>query len=204
MQKLFIQKGFAELGLIKDKELKKIHLAYKNMKDRCYNIKNKAYSNYGGRGITVCSEWMNDRSSFVRWSIENGHSMDLSIDRVKNDEGYSPENCRWADLSTQLSNQRRYRTVNLDGKDMTIYEACIMAGAKDKSDFSRMRKRLSRYNVKSVAELSSNHLLSYRVLNRENKCSSCGITESCKWRSAGSKCNTCYCREKRKELNSAK
>lgn len=66
-----------------------------NMKQRCYNPNNPKYSSYGGRGITICKEWMEDFQKFYDWSMANGYRDDLTIDRIKGTKGYSPDNCRW-------------------------------------------------------------------------------------------------------------
>ena len=65
----------------------KIYLTWKGIKTRTVKPKNKRYSDYGGRGITVCEEWKNDFMSFYNWAILNGYSDKLSIDRIDNDGG---------------------------------------------------------------------------------------------------------------------
>ena len=73
---------------------------------RCTNPKNKKYKNYGGRGITVCEEWL-DIKNFIAWcDLTHPNISGVSLDRIDNDKGYSPENCRWADKTTQCINQR--------------------------------------------------------------------------------------------------
>jgi hypothetical protein len=77
---------------------KKKHPAYRvwrNMKTRCYNPQNRAFKTYGGRGIRVCSEWLNSPDVFVAWALSNGWASDLTIDRINNDDDYSPSNCAW-------------------------------------------------------------------------------------------------------------
>ena len=81
---------------------------------RCISPKCKSYKNYGGRGITVCEEWLNV-VNFVVWAEETHPNIeDVSLDRIDNDKGYSPDNCRWADREIQNTNQR-VRSTNTSG-----------------------------------------------------------------------------------------
>ncbi len=76
------------------------------MKNRCYRKSYHAYNHYGGRGITVCDEWLNDFQAFHDWAIANGYNDGLSIDRIDVDKGYSPHNCRWVTMAEQNKNKR--------------------------------------------------------------------------------------------------
>ena len=77
-----------------------------SMIHRCTNAKSPAYKHYGGRGITVCEEWL-DKLVFLKWCDLTYPNIDgLSLDRIDNDKGYSPDNCRWATKQTQILNQR--------------------------------------------------------------------------------------------------
>ena len=83
----------------------KLYEVYVGMVERCINNEHKAYHRYGGRGITVCKEWAEDRGSFFTWAINNGYEEGLSIDRIDNDKGYYPDNCRWTTRSEQNINK---------------------------------------------------------------------------------------------------
>lgn len=80
---------------------------YKHMMARCYRKTSQDYRLYGAKGITVCEEWKRDRNIFIEWSLNNGYTDELSIDRIDSLKGYSPENCRWADALIQSRNTCR-------------------------------------------------------------------------------------------------
>jgi hypothetical protein len=79
---------------------------WRGIKERCLNPNNKDYINYGGRGITVCERWVNSFENFIK-DMGKKPSPELSIDRINNDKGYSPDNCQWATKSQQSRNQRK-------------------------------------------------------------------------------------------------
>ena len=142
-------------------DLCKIHLAYKNMIDRCYNKNNAAYVNYGGRGIAVCEQWLHDRESFVSWAFGAGHASDLSLDRINVNGHYEPRNCRWATIKEQLRNQRRNRRLSYNGDEFTIVEWAERLGVQA----STLGKRLKYMSVDKA--LSSASLRSWKHGTRQ-------------------------------------
>ena len=87
---------------------------WKHMLHRCNSLNNKYYKDYGGRGITVCEEWLDVRN-FVAWcDLTHPNIEGLSLDRIDVDGNYEPSNCRWADRVTQNTNQRK-RSTNTSG-----------------------------------------------------------------------------------------
>ncbi len=77
---------------------------WKSMMGRCSNLKNKHYQSYGGRGISVCTDWQ-DLANFVSWA-ESTYIEGMTMDRINNDGNYEPTNIRWTNKTTQAVNQR--------------------------------------------------------------------------------------------------
>lgn len=101
-------------------EPKRLWQTYQNMKTRCNNENYILYSRYGGRGIKVCDEWERSFSSFKEWAFKSGYSDELTLDRIDNDKGYSPENCKWSTVREQANNRHTNRILVLNGVSDTM------------------------------------------------------------------------------------
>lgn len=102
--------------IVHGKRQSRLYGIWINMKKRCSNPIVHNYHRYGGRGIRVCDEWLHDFQAFYDWSMANGYDENApygqcTIDRMDNDKGYSPDNCRWVDTATQNQNKSNKRKV---------------------------------------------------------------------------------------------
>lgn len=120
-----------------------------SMKARCYNKNTKYYDRYGGRGIDICDQWKNDYESFKDWSVKNGYSDGLSIDRINNDRGYSPDNCRWISMKEQANNRSSNRLITFQGETHNLTEWAEILNINPKTLFTRL------YNGWSVERMLS-------------------------------------------------
>jgi hypothetical protein len=106
----------------------RIYRIFNNMYQRCYNLKNKDYENYGGRFIRICPEWLNNRKSFIDWAMDNGYKDNLTIDRIDNNGNYEPSNCRWV---TRKINNRNNRTTILNEEQVKDIKFALYKGVKN-------------------------------------------------------------------------
>ena len=102
-----------------------LYRVWMGIKARCRNPNSRTYPDYGGRGITVCEEWIDDYVAFRDWSLAKGYAPGLQIQRIDNDGNYEPDNCMWADGPSQMRRTRGNRAViRSDGRRFaTIVEA---------------------------------------------------------------------------------
>ena len=112
-----------------------------DMKNRCYNPENKHYKDYGGRGITVCDEWLDKKDghkNFWQWALESGWKENLSIDRKDVNGNYEPSNCRWATPKEQANNRRNNNYVTIHGETKTSQEWAEQIGITERAFASRI------------------------------------------------------------------
>lgn len=120
------------------------------MKRRCLNPHDKAYKEYGGRGITVCDEWADSFEAFHEWATNNGYHAGLSIDRIANDKGYTPDNCRWVTMKEQCNNRRSNHYCEYKGKQYTLAELSKMSGV----GYDKLKQRINKlkWSVEKAVE----------------------------------------------------
>ena len=94
------------------------------MLDRCSNPNYAEHRYYFDRGISICEDWKNDFLAFKEWSERNGYADNLTIDRIDNAKGYSPDNCRWTTTKQQSRNRRNNILITYDGETKTLVEWC--------------------------------------------------------------------------------
>lgn len=112
----------------------KLYKVWQEMKKRCSIKTNPNYHNYGGRGITVCKEWL-DPETFIKWSLKNGWKQGLHIDRTDNNGSYTPENCRFVTAKVNMSNVRS----NIKYKGEIAADACRRLGGVGSLINTRLR-----------------------------------------------------------------
>ena len=134
-----------------------------DMLQRTYNPDERCYANYGGRGITVCDEWM-EFEAFYQWAIQNGYSEELTIDRIDNDKGYFPENCRWVTRKVQGNNKRSNRRLEYQGQTKTLEDWAILFGMKLGTVANRLNLGLSVEKALEipVKEIGQRKMLEYQ------------------------------------------
>lgn len=147
----------------------KLYTCWWNMIRRCTDERNSRYERYGGRGIKVCDEWLNDFQSFKTWALENGHEEGLTLDREDNDGNYEPSNCRWATAKQQANNTCYNRIVKYKGITGTLTEICELFN----KDYGLVNGRIQKgwsvaksLNTPLNGYTSRNHLLTYKGVTK--------------------------------------
>lgn len=133
----------------------KIYKTYHSMKNRCLNPNEKIYKYYGGRGIKICNEWLDEKKGFMNfynWSINNGYDEKLTIDRIDTNGNYEPKNCRWVTMAEQNRNHRR--NVNIEINNV---KKCLTDWIKDAGmDYEKGRGYYRYYGKEKFIEMIKN------------------------------------------------
>ena len=138
VNKARVLKGNYKHGMHKSR----IYNIYICMKERCFNPKATSYKDYGGRGITIFPEWLGENGfiNFYKWSLANGYSDKLSIDRIDSNGNYEPNNCRLETSKTQNNNTRKNRVIYYGGQSHSVSEWAEIMGINRSTLNSRLNK----------------------------------------------------------------
>ena len=117
-----------------------LYNVWSKIKCRCLNPQDKAYKNYGGRGITICDEWKDDPESFIKWALVNGWAKGLEIDREKNNLGYSPDNCRFVTRKINCRNRRSNIQIVVNGQTYKSHEFYKISNNSKNVILGRLRR----------------------------------------------------------------
>lgn len=145
--------GHARRGI----KLTTTYKTWQAMMTRCYNAKVKSFKDYGGRGITVCDGW-HLFENFLAYMGERPEGM--TLDRIDNDKGYTPDNCRWATKTTQARNTRANHIVDFRGERMTQIEFAERIGMKQKTVSWRLRNGWTPEQVANTPPYAGNRVAS--------------------------------------------
>ena len=138
----------------------KVYMVWTAMKQRCYNSNNKNFSQYGGRGIKVCEKWKHNFFAFLN---DMGKRPDgYCLERINNDNGYSPTNCRWATRYEQARNRRPNVFIEANGLNMISKDWSDFLGMNYYTFHNKVRHRPSNEQTKIVKNLirSKNNVIS--------------------------------------------
>lgn len=127
-----------------------------NIKYRCHNPKSKDYPHYGGRGICVCEEWRKSYLSFHEWAMQNGYKEGLQIDRIDNDKGYSPDNCRWATPKQNSNNRGNKVMITALGLTLSVNEWSEKLGVRRDYLYNRFYAGKAEAYIEKVARRRRN------------------------------------------------
>lgn len=128
----------------------RIYRIWKGMISRCCCETDGNYKNYGGRGIAVCEEWLHNFQAFYDWSTQNGYADNLTIDRIDNDKGYYPYNCRWITFKKQQNNRRNNHNITFNGETHTLSEWSEITGVSYQHFYAMATN--PNVNIKDVLE----------------------------------------------------
>ena len=118
-----------------------LYSTWRGVKSRCYNKNNPSYHRYGGRGITMCDRWFNDFHAFI--SDMGERPPNFTLERIDNNLGYSPENCKWATIKEQLLNRRNTVLLTIEGNVYKAAELAKIVGMKTDAIVARAKRGLS-------------------------------------------------------------
>lgn len=132
------------------------------MMERCTNKNSNSYKNYGGRGISVCDEWL-DSATFFDWALSNGYEEGLTIERIDVNDGYKPSNCKWITKAEQARNKTNSFIVEIDGESKCLAEWC----ERYEINYSTVHQRIAKLGWPPIKALTTP--ISKRTARKESR-----------------------------------
>ena len=162
------QEKFLERITTHNKSNTRLHGIWGSMKQRCYNPNANGYENYGGRGIAICDDWVNNFQEFYDWSINNGYSDELSLDRIDVNGNYEPSNCRWADEHTQANNKQSSVHITINNETYTIAEWGELVNLPTNTIGRRLRDGFQDIDIFRINYTKANNKpMKFRLANKD-------------------------------------
>lgn len=135
------------------KEHKNLFVLWQTMKTRCENPERENFERYGARGISVCEEW-HEAKSFVVWALNNGYKKGLQLDRIDNNKGYSPENCRFVTAKENNRNRRNTKFLTINGETKCVAEWCEQKPVSQYTVYWWIREKGKEYAEQRLSEIA--------------------------------------------------
>ena len=143
------EKAALKSRLVHGRSGTRLHRIWMLMRRRCGDAKCPDFPRYGGRGISVCREWL-DFAQFHDWATANSYDPSLTLDRIDNDKGYGPGNCRWVSRTTQNRNRGNNPRYEWKGQMLMLSERAEREGVR----LTMLRQRVQRRGWPLVAAVT--------------------------------------------------
>lgn len=135
-----------------------------DMRQRCYNKNYPQFYLWGGKGVKVCDEWLQDFMTFYNWAIENGYANNLSIERKDSNGNYEPSNCKWATPKEQARNISTNRMVTIDGETKGLSEWLDTSPITISTFYKRKNKGMTDKEALFTPSMSNNKFKKKKVI----------------------------------------
>lgn len=160
---------------IKIKGNERLFRTWKTTLYKCASKNHISYKYYGGKGISVCEEWLTF-SNFVNWSNNNGYTDKLTLDRIDNSKDYNPDNCRWVTWKVQENNRSNNVLIEIDGVTKNLYEWSEISNISKEELTYRYNKQVPSdeflnkdFDVKRFIKLKSNKTITHNGITKTIK-----------------------------------
>ena len=146
---------------------KRLQTIFSNMKDRCLNPNNKSYRWYGGKGIKIYSEWLDNPLLFEEWALDNGYNDGLTINRIDENKDYSPDNCEWIDNEQNAKYKSTTSMIDVDGEVHTGKDWSKILGL----GINTINRYIRKYGLNNTIEFIRKYLKNPNLKPINNNCS---------------------------------